>query len=132
MHIILDTHILIWSLYNPKTLPQGVRDILESGDVDVEYSIISLWETEIKHTKHPKEFTFNCTELYRDAQAEGYHLMDLKPFHITTLGSLNEPAKRHRDPFDRMLMAQAKFENAYLITHDKRMAAYGEECVQYF
>ena len=132
MHFILDTHFLIWSLYDPKTLPGDVRDIIEDTDSYIEYSIISLWETEIKHQKHPDSFTFNCEELFRDARAEGYHLMDLEPAHIGALGSLNEPTRRHKDPFDRMLIAQAKYENVYLLTHDKRLAEYGEDCVQYF
>lgn len=131
MHIILDTHLLIWALYDSKTLPKGVREILESEDTDIEYSIVTLWETEIKHMKHPETFTFNCDELYKDAKAEGYSLMRLDPAHISTLGRLNDPTKRHRDPFDRILIAQAKYENAYLITHDKRIATYEEECVQY-
>ncbi len=57
--------------------------------------------------------------------------MDLEPAHIGTLCRLNEPTRRHKDPFDRILIAQAKYENVYLLTHDKRLADYGEDCVQY-
>ena len=132
MHFLLDTHFLIWAMFDSKSLPDDVRTIIEGEDSYVEYSVISLWETEIKHMKHPNEFEFTSDEIYEYAQAEGYHLLELKQPHISMLKNLQEPVKKHKDPFDKMLIAQAKHENIYFLTHDKRLVDYGEECVQYF
>ena len=129
MHIILDTHLLLWALYDSNRLPKGFREIVEDDDTDIEYSIVSLWETEIKHNKFPEEYPFNCDDLFRDAQMAGLHMLDLKPMHIGALGGLNKPKEKHNDPFDRMLIAQAKSENSYLVTHDKKLDSYNEECV---
>lgn len=132
MHFLLDTHILLWALYSPEKLPDDIITILEDDRSDIEYSIVSLWEIEIKHGKFPSEFDFTGEATFKDAQAAGIHMMKLQPSHIGSLGKLNEPKKRHKDPFDRMLIAQAKFENTYLLTHDKGLTCYDEECVCYF
>lgn len=132
MTLLLDTHILLWALYEPKKLPHDIRIVLEDEDSYLEYSIASLWEIEVKHNKFPGQFDFTSEVTHRDAQRSGLHMMQLKPPHISTLGELGEPRRKHKDPFDRILIAQAKYENVYLLTHDKRLAEYGEDCVQYF
>ena len=132
MNVLLDTHILIWALYSPERLPQDIRTVLEDERANIEYSIVSLWEIEIKHNKFSAVFDFSAEATHVDAQLSGFHMMKMTPYQIGTLGKLNEPKRMHKDPFDRMLIAQAKFENVYLLTHDKRLAEYDEECVQYF
>lgn len=132
MNVLLDTHILIWALYSPERLPQDIRTVLEDERANIEYSIVSLWEIEIKHNKFSGEFEFSAEATHGDAQSSGFHMMKMTPYQIGTLGKLKEPKRKHKDPFDRMLIAQAKFENVYLLTHDKRLADYDEECVQYF
>ena len=49
MHFLLDTHILLWALYDPEKLPKDIITVLEDEDSDIEYSIVSLWELELKH-----------------------------------------------------------------------------------
>ncbi len=132
MHFLLDTHILLWTLYCPEKLPRDIRNILEHDDSDIEYSIVSLWEIELKHSKYEGEFLFTARDTYQDAQISGLHMMELSPSHIITLGRLNKPKKDHKDPFDRMLIAQSKFTNSYLITHDRNLTLYEEDCVRYF
>lgn len=132
MHFLVDTHILLWALYSPEKLPEDIRIILEGNGTHIEYSIVSLWEIEIKHGKFPTQFDFTGEVTHEDAQSAGLHMMKLEPYHISNLERLNKPKKKHKDPFDRMLMAQAKYENVYLLTHDKRLTDYGEECVCYF
>ena len=132
MHFLLDTHILIWALYDSDKLPKDIRTIMEDERSYLEYSVVSLWEIEIKHNKFPGRFDFTGEETHDDAQLAGLHMMKLHPSHIGALGTLNEPKKRHSDPFDRMLIAQAKYENVYLLTHDKRLASYNEPSVVYF
>lgn len=132
MHFLLDTHILLWALYSPEKLPEEIVTVLEDEDSDIEYSIVSLWELEIKHDKYGEKFAISAEVVHRDAQVAGLHMMELEPEHISTLGSLNKPKKKHKDPFDRMLIAQSKWNNVYLLTHDRVLTLYDEECVQYF
>lgn len=133
MHVLLDTHFLIWSLYDSSRLPEDLIRILQDGNVWIEYSIVSLWECEIKHLKHPDAFEFTAADIIYDAQNAGYHMVDVVPPHVFALGSLiNEGDAGHKDPFDRMLVAQAKSENMLLATHNKRLIGYNEPCVRYF
>lgn len=133
MRVLLDTHYLIWSMYDSSRLPAELVTLLKDKDTWIEYSIVSLWETEIKHLKHPDVFEFSASDLIYDAQNSGYHMINIEPFHIFTLGSLaDEGDTNHKDPFDRMLIAQAKSENMLLATHDRRLVAYDEPCVGYF
>ena len=133
MRVLLDTHYLIWSMYDSARLPQDLISILEDESVWVEYSIVSLWESEIMHLKHPDKFEFTASDMLYDAQNAGYHMVEIDPTHIFALGSLkNHSSSEHNDPFDRMLIAQAKSENMLFVTHDKRLTAYCEPCVRFF
>ena len=128
MHIILDTHILIWSLYADYKLPERMMQLLQDENVWINYSVISLWETEIKHIRHPREFGFSSADIEADARMAGFHMLGLEPRHISALGSLTD-IKDHKDPFDRMLIAQAKADNMVLLTRDSRLPLYRESCV---
>lgn len=133
MHVLLDTHFLIWSLYDSSKLPEELINLLNDDDVWIDYSIVSLWECEIKHLKHPKEFVFTASDVLYDAQNAGFHLVEIEPTHIFALGSLEyEGGEGHKDPFDRMLIAQAKSENLLFITRDKRLTGYNETCIKLF
>lgn len=133
MRILLDTHILIWSLYNSTTIKEELKDLLEDELVEVFYSTVSLWETEIKHIKYPETFEFTAADIHYDAQSAGYHSLELEPGHTFVLGSLSdEGSTGHKDPFDRILIAQAKSENMLFVTHDKRLLTYNEPCVKYY
>lgn len=133
MRVLLDTHFLIWSMYDSSRLPEKLTEILKDENVWIEYSIVSLWESEIKHLKHPDSFEFTASDVLYDAQNAGYHMIGVEPLHIFTLGSLNDHSDSgHKDPFDKMLIAQAKSENMLFATHDKRPTVYNEPCVRYF
>lgn len=133
MRVLLDTHYLIWSLYDSSRLPAELISLLEDENVWIEYSIVSLWETEIKHLKHPDLLGFTASDVLYDAQNAGYHMVNIEPVHIFALGSLKDHSDSdHKDPFDRMLIAQAKSDNMLFATHDKRLIAYNEPCVRYF
>ena len=133
MRVLLDTHYLIWSMYDSSRLPSELVAFLEDENVWVEYSVVSLWECEIKHLKYPDQFEFTASDVLYDAQNAGYHMVDLDPMHIFTLGSLEyRGTYDHKDPFDRILIAQAKSENMLLATHDRRLTDYGEPCVRYY
>ena len=109
MKLLIDTHILLWALLDDDRLPQKARELLTHTENDVYYSIISLWEIELKHLLRP-----------------------LHSRHIFALSSLYRPdtAKPHKDPFDRLLICQAKCENMVFLTHDALLADYNEPCVR--
>ena len=133
MRVLMDTHYLIWAIYNEKKIPAELMDLLSDDGVTVEYSAASLWESEIKHVKQPEKHEYSASDLSYYAQLSGYQYLALQPDHIYKLGSLkDEKETGHKDPFDRMLIAQAKSEGMLFVTHDKRLLAYNEPCVKYW
>lgn len=133
MRVLLDTHYLIWSMYDSSRLPDELVSLLRDENTWIEYSIVSLWECEIKHIKYPDQFEFTASDIVYDAQRAGFHMVDIDPMHIFALSSLEySGASNHKDPFDRMLIAQAKTENMILATHDRRLTDYSEPCVKYY
>ncbi len=133
MRVLIDTHILIWSIYDDSRIPKELMTLLSDENVIVEFSILSLWEIEIKHQKYPDKFTCTAADLEYYAILSGYKMTDLETSHIYALGSLkHDETVKHNDPFDKMLIAQAKTEGILFATHDKRLTAYNEPCVKYF
>lgn len=131
MKLLLDTHILLWALFDCQPLTKKARMLIEDPSNTIFASIVSLWEIAIKFQKWPREFPYSedlIDDLCDDA---GFGRFDIRTPHILALRDLNreESAPEHKDPFDRMLLAQAKEEGAMLLTHDKRLAEYGEPCV---
>lgn len=118
MKILLDTHILLWAFADAPRLPRAIRDVIESSETIVFVSLASLWELRIKESigkiKLPRTF-------YTAIEPAGYELLPLKSKHIHEYGLL---PMHHRDPFDRMLVAQARCEQLTFATDDERLAQY--------
>ena len=132
MKLLLDTHILIWMHTGDKRLSQKAKDII--GDVDTisYYSAVSVWESDIKHQSHSDEFAFSGEELIRMCRLADLIHLPLTAKHVTLLGSLHyseNAQKPHKDPFDKMLIAQAKSENMFFITHDSLIPNYNEDFI---
>ena len=104
MKILLDTHILLWVLSNDAKLSEKARKLVENEENEIYYSIVSLWEVELKRLAHP----------------EAMPLAGLKR---------EENALPHKDPFDRMLICQAATENMLFVTHDSLIPGYCEPCI---
>ena len=105
--------------------------MLESGKNEVYYSIASVWEIAIKHKIRPEQMPISEEEFVRLCEKTGFTQLSIEPEHIFLLKTLNRPpeAPKHNDPFDRILLAQAKYEKLSLITHDSLIPYYGEECI---
>ena len=88
---------------------------------DIYLSIASLWEIEIKHIKHPQEMPYSAKEIYNDAKTS-YKFLSIDQNHVQELSSLDDI---HSDPFDKILMAQAKAESLEFVTADEKIAQYG-------
>ena len=123
MKILLDTHILIWMLKDSPFLSQDVRELLAEPETEMYCSSVSIAEISVKHKVHPEEMVLSGAEMAEVAQELGCVNLDFKAKHAATLDVL---PLYHRDPFDRMLLAQAKAEGMKLLSHDGRFPAYGD------
>ena len=131
MNLLLDTHILIWALNDDPRLSQKARDLILDHDNVVCYSTVSIWEVSIKHSLHPEKIEFGGKELAGYCQEAGFHCQGIQDKHVFALETLTRPetAPKHNDPFDRMLVAQAKSDNLFLVTHDSLIPYYQEKCI---
>lgn len=131
MNLLLDTHILIWALTEDERLPEKARRLILAPGNAIYYSTASIWEIAIKHASHPDEIGFTGKELSAYCQEAGFLQLEIRDRHVYALETLVRPkdAPPHRDPFDRILLAQAKAENMSFLTHDALIPDYNENCV---
>lgn len=131
MNLLLDTHILIWALNGDPKLPDKAREMILDPDNAVYYSSVSIWEIAIKHAIHPENVAFTGRELSGYCQEAGFLPVEIRDKHVYALETLTRPgsAPAHHDPFDRMLVAQAKAENLSFLTHDALIPYYSEKCI---
>ena len=120
MRLLLDTHILIWWLADDRKLAKSARAIIANPDNDVLVSAASLWEISIKVALGRLEVELD--DLEQNVAANGFRSLPINFRHAITAGRL--PAI-HRDPFDRMLIAQASVEELRVTSHDKIFERYG-------
>ena len=131
MKTLLDTHILLWALSNDEKLPEKARELIENEENEVYYSVISLWEVEIKHLAHPDIMSVSAEEISGYCEQSGYKQITINKNHIFTMKDLKREknAPPHKDPFDRMLICQADVENMVFITHDALIRDYKKLCI---
>lgn len=131
MNILLDTHILLWTLSNDPRLPEKARKLIEDDRNEIYYSIVSLWEVQIKHLAHPDAMPVSAETLKEYCEQSGFQQILVRDRHIFALVNLKreKDAPPHKDPFDRMLICQASVENMIFITHDSLIPGYDEPCI---
>ena len=129
MNILLDTHIAIWALLNSPKLTQKSRDLLEDPDNTFYYSVVSVWEVMLKKTAHPENMDLSADMFSDYCKKAGFVPLRLEEKHIFALRSFPSAVEGHKDPFDRVLLAQAKTERLYLLTNDSKLPLYQETCV---
>jgi len=118
MHILLDTRVLIWWHEKNPRLNKKMRDIIADDANEVFVSIVTLWEIAIKLSSKKIKLTVSRK---MEALQDNFILLDLD---ILDVQRVMELPWIHRDPFDRMLIAQAKRENLYLMTDDAAILRY--------
>lgn len=131
--MLLDTHIALWAIADTAKLSEEIIKLLESKDNEVFYSVASVWEVAIKHKIRPDQMPVS-EEVFVDlCQKTGFLQLPIKNEHIFLLKTLERPedAPRHNDPFDKILLAQAKYEKLKLVTHDSLLPYYGEDCIMH-
>jgi PIN domain nuclease of toxin-antitoxin system len=131
VNILLDTHLLIWTLNDDPALPEKAREILLDPDNVIYYSTVSVWEIAIKHASHPDNVEFTGKEMAAFCREAGFQHLEIRERHVFALETLTRPenAPRHNDPFDRMLVAQAKADHLVFLTHNSLIPYYGERCI---
>lgn len=117
--LLLDTHALIWALSSPRRLPARVAAALRDPDTDVYVSAVSTWEIAIKSALG--KIHADLPAIVSAARAADFDELPITIAHTARLCLL--PA-HHRDPFDRLLVAQALEEHLTIVTHDPLIAAY--------
>ena len=123
MKVLLDTHILLWALADSPLLSAAARGIVGDETNECFYSPVSLTEISIKHRLHPENMILSATDARAAFMAAGFRELPFASRHATGLDSL---PPHHADPFDRMLIAQAMGEGMKLISHDDKVARYGD------
>ncbi|MCR5789140.1 MAG: type II toxin-antitoxin system VapC family toxin [Lachnospiraceae bacterium] len=131
MRLLLDTHIALWAISDSKRLNEAVRELLENEANAVYYSMVSVWEVAIKRKIHPEQMPMDEEVFVSLCEEAGLEKLGIRLSHIFTLKELTrqENAPHHNDPFDRLLLAQAKSEGFRFMTHDSLIADYDEPCV---
>ncbi len=131
MKVLADTHIILWALTGNEKLSKEATKILTDPANDLYCSVASIWEVTIKHMARPDKILMNGSTLAQEAQQAGFLLLPIENAHVAALETLSRPdgVPSHNDPFDRMLIAQAKAENMAFITHDSLIPQYNEACV---
>lgn len=118
MNLLLDTHIAIWALNDDPALSEKARELILNPDNTIYYSTVSVWEVLLKHSRRPENIPFDEKDFSEGCQQAGFVPLSLEDKHILAVHTLSRPdgIKEHNDPFDRLLLAQAKVGNLSFLT----------------
>ena len=119
MRVLLDTHLLLWALGSPLKLSADTRKLVDTSEVYV--SAASIWEISIKAALG--KLKADAAEILAAVQPAGLSLLPITGEHAARVARL---PTHHKDPFDRILIAQAVTEPMILLTNDKALERYGE------
>ena len=123
MRLLVDTHVLLWAIAEPERLPASFRERLESPDNDVLFSAASIWELAIKLQIGRLKLPIAPDELAAAAAGMGFDELPVTAAHAAGVHRL---PLHHRDPFDRLLVAQAIHEPARFLTADQALTRYSD------
>lgn len=121
MKYLLDTHLLLWAASCPERLSNTARPLLEDQDNELFFSAASLWEIAIKRGLGRDDFKVDARVLRRGLLDNGYSELPIASEHAVAIDNL---PPIHKDPFDRILVAQAMVEGITLLTADGLVAQY--------
>ncbi|MHB8987307.1 MAG: type II toxin-antitoxin system VapC family toxin [Desulfobulbia bacterium] len=121
MKLLLDTHLLLWAAGSPARLSETARLLLEDQQNQLLFSAASLWEIVIKRGLGRSDFQVDARVLRRGLLDNGYEELAITSEHAVAIDSL---PFIHKDPFDRLLVAQATVEGIILLTADALVAQY--------
>ena len=123
MELLLDTHILLWLVTDSPRLSPKAKAMIEDVDNTCLFSPVSISEISLKHKKHPDQLSF-------DGEAARAEFLDVGigelPLTAANAAEADSLELFHSDPFDRMLLAQAKSERIKIMSHDRQFPQYGD------
>jgi len=123
MKLLLDTHILLWAISDSRQLSKKARYYLTDDDSDIYFSAASVWEIGIKHARHPELMEITAVEARRYFLEMGYKELPIRADHGIAAEGL---PFLHGDPFDRIMIAQARTEGLRFVSHDGLVEQYGD------
>ena len=121
MKLLLDTHLLLWAAYKPERLSSAACSLLDDADNELVFSSASLWEVVIKRGLGRADFRTDPRLLRRGLVENGYVELTVTSDHALAVDMLPQ---LHKDPFDRLLIAQALAEGLTFATSDTQLSAY--------
>ena len=121
MKLLLDTHLLLWAAGEPQRLSKQARTLIDNPDNELLFSAASLWEVAIKRGLGREDFKVDARLLRRGLLDNGYSELPIISDHVVATESL---PPIHKDPFDRVLVAQATVEGVTLLTIDPLVSQY--------
>jgi PIN domain nuclease of toxin-antitoxin system len=121
MKLLLDTHLLLWAAGEPRRLSKQARTLIGNPDNELLFSSASLWEVAIKRGLGREDFKVDARLLRRGLLDNGYNELPIVSDHVVATESL---PPIHKDPFDRVLVAQATVEGVTLLTIDPLVSQY--------
>ena len=121
MKLLLDTHILLWAAGDSPRLSTTAKDLIADHGNSLIFSVASIWEVVVKHMLGRADFRADPAKLRASLLANGYAEVSIASAHALAIRQL---PSIHRDPFDRMLVAQTIVEEATLVTADPTVARY--------
>lgn len=121
MQLLLDTHLLLWAVVEPERLDVALVGMLEDPLNTPVFSVVSLWELVIKRGLDRPDFQLEPSLLRQALLEAGWRELPVQAHHVLAVGQL---PPLHRDPLDRLLLAQAQADGLLLITADQQLAQY--------
>lgn len=132
MKLLLDTHVIIWALTDDPRLSAKARELVVAPGNLIYYSAASLWEIAIKNQKAPEKCPYREDDVSNFCEQAGFLPLNVQPRHILEIRGLRVKEGRYlgnQDPFDRILLAQAKAEDCTFLSHDRNFDHYDEKCI---
>lgn len=121
MQLLIDAHILIWFLEGSNSLIESRRQIIADSQNDVFVSIATLWEIAIKISIGRLSLAAPLANVFKQIGTENFEILPISPEHTLQVSTL---PFYHRDPFDRIIIAQAQVENLLIMTDDDEFGNY--------
>ncbi len=121
MKLLVDTHLLLWAAQGIEHLPPDAQTLMSEPENELFFSVASLWEIVIKSGLGREDFKVDPQLFRRSMLDNGYHELPILSRHVVAVSTL---PTIHKDPFDRLLVAQAIAEGIMLLTADKQVAKY--------
>ena len=131
MNILLDTHIAIWAITDDPRLSGKARAMILDPENSIYISAVSTLEVSMKRRSRRNNLAFTTEEFIECCEEAGYIQLPLQSKHMAAESTLRWAGEggEHKDPYDRLLLAQAKAEGFRLMTHDEMIPLFDEKCV---